>query len=448
MDDAGGCSSCFSFIICIYNNIDEPENPYSVGGTYVVLDEADASCLKDIVEFANTATFEGVPIEPNKVVVGAALYETNLGALGANWLGKEGDDGKDANGNVVMYSQDAYDYLEQLCRAYDYNMDELEVVGFVNVPYGTDVSKYTDTVGLFTEDTVSDAALSVIKMEEAKTYKLEDGKTYHLFYVLKGKVKPAPDPDPTPDPDPQQKTGGSHKTNEGSSASVETTLGLNNYKQTPAGYVPFIAGDANNAGWGTITQAINANAGKTVAVTMNGTATVDNQVLSTAASTNTSLVFGLDDNVNVGVTPDTVAQILSSKTTDAAGKVVEPFLQLSAASFAQASGSPIGTCGFTQEELASINSNINAPVVKVLTSNTDRSKKLTISFDATKIDLQPGDVALLYGGKAGEMGYASMYAVVDENGIATFVVDAVNGFWTIGKNPEFDTKLETDQVAY
>ena len=280
----------------------------------------------------------------------------------------------------------------------------------------------------------SDANVTYVANEDGTvTFTIGDdfkGGLQNLVLVITDKPTPKPTPTPEPKPEPK-KTGSSNGDSEKKGASVETTLSTGNYQMTPSGYAPFVAGNTATAGWATITEAVTANAGGTVAVTMNGAVTVDKQVLSTAAASKTSLALGLDNSVNVGLTPDTMSQIMASSSTDAAGNVVDPVLQVSALTYNQAISSPVGTCGFTYEEMASIGAGENAPVVKVVTSNTDASKLLTITFNAAEQGMKPGDVAHLYGGKSGEMGYG-YDVIVDENGMATFVVPAVNGFWAIG----------------
>ena len=405
------------------------------GSTFIALDEKDIFSLETLVGRLNESISD--PAEKNTIVTGAALYETNLGALGANWVGKT-----DIEGNEVttLKNDEAKEYLEQICKAYGYNMTDFKIAGYVNIPVGTDISKYADDLGLFTQQSVYDGNFKLLTDDTL----LEKGVTYHLYYVLVSEVITKEDEKKEayiiiPSGDKPSHSGKSSSQSAQSAPAGETGCTLSDYTPTPIGVVPFVSGNTATAGWASITDAVLANANGTLDITMNGTATVDNKIMSTAAASNTSLSLSIDNDVKVDLTPATMNKIMSLPTVDEAGnlildangKPVAPFLCVSALTYPQGNASTAGTCGFSFEEMTAIGATQATPVVKVTTSNTDRSQTITIVFNAKEAGIELGKPVYLYGGYTGNMGCGAS-GIVGPDGLVTFTVQAVDGFWTIG----------------
>ena len=401
-------------------------NPNISASTFIALDEESKADLERLVGNLN----EGLDdLDKNKVVFGAALYETNLGALGANWVGKVDADGKAV---TTLKNDEAKEYLEQICKVYGYDMSKVKIAGYVNIPVGTDISKYADALGLFTQQSAYDGNFELLTDDTI----LQKGVTYHLYYVLVSEVK-------TKDGEKKEyiiiPSGGSSNSRSGESSKGEKGRPLTAYTRTDKGYVPFVSGNTATAGWASITEAVLANANGSLDITMNGTATVDNNIMATAAASNTSLELSLDNDVKVGLTPAVMNQIMSLPTVDEAGNPIQdekgnpvtPYLRISSLTYSQGTASPDGTCGFLYEDMQAIGANEKTPVVKVKTSNTDRTQVITIVFNAKEAGIQPGETVYLYGGCAGSIGRGGE-GIVDANGFVSFNVLAVDGIWTFG----------------
>ena len=262
------------------------------------------------------------------------------------------------------------------------------------------------------------------------------------------KPTPKPDPQPTPNPDPQPTTPVTSPVQY-----TETGNPVKNYvANDPTGSnipLPYITTDGAKAGWQTINEALEAHKanykGKNVdalSVTMNGSATVDSQLIIDAHDKAIPLSFVLDDEVTVGI--PTANSVLSDQAKE--GKAT--YFKVSSMTTAEAVSVNKADAGLLPSDIVAIGGNENTPVVLTMCSNdkfsTDKSQLMTITFNANKAGYKKGDKVYLYCGTS-QNGIA-MYksGKVDKNGLVTFSVPMVSNYWTIGNKNMKDTLLRNN----
>lgn len=262
------------------------------------------------------------------------------------------------------------------------------------------------------------------------------------------KPTPKPDPQPTPNPDPQPTTPVTSPVQY-----TETGNPVKNYVANDSTGsnipLPYITTDGAKAGWQTINEALEAHKanykGKNVdalSVTMNGSATVDSQLIIDAHDKAIPLSFVLDDEVTVGI--PTANSVLSDQAKE--GKAT--YFKVSSMTTAEAVSVNKADAGLLPSDLVAIGGNENTPVVLTMCSNdkfsTDKSQLMTITFNANKAGYKKGDKVYLYCGTS-QNGIA-MYksGKVDKNGLVTFSVPMVSNYWTIGNKNMKDTLLRNN----
>lgn len=272
------------------------------------------------------------------------------------------------------------------------------------------------------------------------------GGLQNLVLVITDKPTPSPDPDPTPTPKPDpQPTPAPSESDPQPTVSparyTETGNPVKNYvANNPTGSnvpLPYITTDGAKAGWQTIDEALDAHKanyiGKNVdalSVTMNGSATVDSQLIIDAHDKDIPLSFVLDDEVTVGI--PTANSVLSDQVKE--GKAT--YFKVSSMTTAEAVSVNKADAGLLPSDLVAIGGNENTPVVLTLCSNdklsTDKSQLMTISFNASKAGYKKGDKVYLYCGTS--LTGIAMYKMgtVGKDGFVTFSVPMVSNYWTIG----------------
>lgn len=270
-----------------------------------------------------------------------------------------------------------------------------------------------------------------------------NGGLQNLVLVITDKPSPSPTPTPDPQPTPSPSEPDPQPTTPVTSPVQYTETGnpVKNYvANNPTGSnvpLPYITTDGAKAGWQTIDEALDAHKanykGKNVdalSVTMNGSATVDSQLIIDAHDKDIPLSFVLDDEVTVGI--PTANSVLSDQAKE--GKAT--YFKVSSMTTAEAVSVNKADAGLLPSDLVAIGGSENTPVVLTLCSNdklsTDKSQLMTISFNASKAGYKKGDKVYLYCGTS--LTGIAMYKMgtVGKDGFVTFSVPMVSNYWTIG----------------
>ena len=274
---------------------------------------------------------------------------------------------------------------------------------------------------------------------------------------------PGPDPQPTPNPSPEPDDPVVTPTAAPKGAYAETglatkryvpnggtTAGIGNIIGTTANGIPlpYVTSDADKAGWTSIDQALVAykktKASKTepFSVTMNGYATVDNQLLSDVYTQKVDLGLNLDNDVVVIVPKEN--NVISDAIKELSDDV---YFRVSAITTGDAKSNRMNDAGLDIKDILAIGGDANTPVIKVVASNKSiglsKNRMIQLIFDTTKMTVKykPGDTVYLYTGSAKAGVGCYTVGKVDKNGKVSFWVPMVSNYWTIGnKNLGFKIK--------
>ena len=360
-------------------------------------------------------------------------------------------------------------------------------------------------------------SLDSIKKKEAGSYTVhymvEGDANYETYgpetitakIVKKAEPTPAPKPDPQPVPSPEPddpvvtptappqgkyaETGLTIKryvSTAGITAGIDSALSIND-NQIP---LPYVTSDAGKAGWTSIDRALKSyeqtKESKTepFSVTMNGYATVDNQLLSDVNTQKIDLALNLDNDVVVVVPKENAiisdaikewnsvnevktstptltskAQALATQAlavqAPALAKAVQSqqhnladdvYFRVSAITTNDAKSNRMTYAGLDVQDIQAIGGDANTPVVKVMTSNKSvgafKNQMIQITFDTTKMTVKykPGDTVYLYNGSAKAGVGCYTVGTVDKDGKVSFWVPMVSSYWTIG-NKNLGSKI-------
>lgn len=457
-------------VVIVYGSVIENDNGVAInaltGSTVKVGGDVTGNGSDAAIMAANDAT-----------VIVEGEVEGDVGATGALYLGqlegsiKAGEDnihyliGTAAEGSVAL---NAINLISDIVAAE--TIDGVTENGYKYTTTadtaalsGKTITLKPATGKILTVSGFSDANVTYVANEDGTvTFTVGDnfkGGLQNLVLVITDKPSPSPDPDPTPtptpDPDPTptpkpdpQPTPAPSEPDPQPTTPVtspvqytETGNPVKNYvANNPTGSnvpLPYITTDGAKAGWQTIDEALDAHKanykGKNVdalSVTMNGSATVDSQLIIDAHDKDIPLSFVLDDEVTVGI--PTANSVLSDQAKE--GKAT--YFKVSSMTTAEAVSVNKADAGLLPSDLVAIGGNENTPVVLTLCSNdklsTDKSQLMTISFNASKAGYKKGDKVYLYCGTS--LTGIAMYKMgtVDKDGFVTFSVPMVSNYWTIG----------------
>ena len=444
-------------VVIVYGSVIENDNGVAInalsGSTVKVGGDVTGNGSDAAIMAANDAT-----------VIVEGEVEGDVGATGALYLGqlegsiKAGEDnihyliGTAAEGSVAL---NAINLISDIVAAE--TIDGVTESGYKYTTTadtaalgGKTITLKPATGKILTVSGFSDANVTYVANEDGTvTFTIGDnfkGGLQNLVLVITDKPTPSPDPDPTPTPKPDpQPTPAPSEPDPQPTVSparyTETGNPVKNYvANNPTGSnvpLPYITTDGAKAGWQTIDEALDAHKanykGKNVdalSVTMNGSATVDSQLIIDAHDKDIPLSFVLDDEVTVGI--PTANSVLSDQAKE--GKAT--YFKVSSMTTAEAVSVNKADAGLLPSDLVAIGGNENTPVVLTLCSNdklsTDKSQLMTISFNASKAGYKKGDKVYLYCGTS--LTGIAMYKMgtVGKDGFVTFSVPMVSNYWTIG----------------
>lgn len=261
------------------------------------------------------------------------------------------------------------------------------------------------------------------------------------------------EPEPEPEPEPEQDDAEPTLPTNNASLNAETGLPLSRYTTADSASAaaviidsngkripqPYVTTQNNKAGWVSIDQTIRdykkASRGSTkpFSVTMNGYATVDNQLLIDANKEKVDIAFVLDNNIVITVPKEN--KIISNQLKNTAPENV--FFKVSAINTDDAKSARMNNAGLALRDIEAIGGDTTTPVVKVVCSNTvvgnGKRNMVLITFDTQKLkQYKPGDRVYLYCGSSIQGVGCSASGRVGRDGKVSFYVPMVNSYWTIG----------------
>ena len=222
---------------------------------------------------------------------------------------------------------------------------------------------------------------------------------------------------------------------------AETGLTVARYVGNSKIAVPFLTGNTGKAGWGTISGLVAAHKDTTLNVTMNGYATVDNELLKNVYSQKVDLALNLDNNVTV-VVPKQNNVILSALSVAGANNS-NVFFRVSALTQKNVPEVAGHTTGLNFTDIQAIGGTSSTPVIKVVCSNTVNSfaktKSIMLVIDTNTITDEkgrkiyaPGQDIYLYNGSRTAGVNCYLRGKVGKDGKVVFTVPMVNSYWTVG----------------